>query len=300
MRVPRPPADSVTVCADDRDPGIPKTSLVFQDGVRLPPTQPLMTDMDLLTWSLRPEWCHEVSALCQRAVERLSVLDRVGFRATFDELAAHLPTPASTPERAFLTYRLHTFATSAGLRFHRGFHARVGSGPCDGSPLEDSYGVWVQSGPTDDPRDLLREWTRRYVLAFERAHKWPAPWCAAELLRTRPARALDVTLLARSAGCGRSLLTRSFRQEFGMSIGAFQRLLRVRLAIRLLRSSSMPVRRIASEVGYDNPANLYNVIRQFTSMTPATIRVAERPLVDALLDGRLTVPSPRVSAHRGN
>jgi AraC-like DNA-binding protein len=253
---------------------------------------------------VRAEWAHEVAAQCQRCVCRLSTLDRVGFQATLDELAGCLPAPRTAPERVFLQHCLHKFTCQAGRRFHQSFHRDVSS-RCGGSPLEESQIVWNELGPFDDPRPVLREWARRFVATFNTGHDWPVTWRVAEILRTTPEKRHTLAQLARWAGCSRSCLTRGFREDFGTSIGDFQRRLRTVEAIHLLRTTSLNVGKVASVVGYGSPANLHHAIASLTSMTPIAIRRVDGAVIDTLLE-RLTPeqsptripPAPRPTGGR--
>lgn len=116
-------------------------------------------------------------------------------------------------------------------------------------------------------------WTRIYLERFDRTHGWPAALRAAAILkRTLASPPPTVAVLARLVGCSRSSLIRDFHDQFGTTVGAFTRQLRIQEAMRLLHETTWSIEAIAETVGFKSTKNLYAAIRHLTGLTPAGVR----------------------------
>lgn len=83
---------------------------------------------------------------------------------------------------------------------------------------------------------------------------------------------LSVEGIAKSLNCSASYISRIFKKETGISIGAYiiqQRLFRAR---HLLISSKMNIAEISRSVGYENPAYFTHLFRQSEGKTPRQYR----------------------------
>ena len=221
--------------------------------------------------SIRPPWAHEIVERCQR-----SALFRVGELGTremverFCELARSLPSPQGQADRVFLRDRLAAFAEAGGTYFHSAFHRKYPGSKCQGGALIGLREVWNREC-AEDPREVLRQWAVAYEAAFNADHSWPPAVRAAELLRARPDQCLDLTGLAAAVSCSRSVLIRSFRREFGRSVGEFLRELRLSLALDAMEQTNWSVDAIARLVGYCSEASLYRALRRQKG-TPINLR----------------------------
>jgi len=72
-------------------------------------------------------------------------------------------------------------------------------------------------------------------------------------------------------------LSRLFRQQHGLSFQAFLQKLRLEKAAELLRSTRLPIARIAKRVGYRDVSRFGQHFKRMFESTPVEYRVAERP-----------------------
>lgn len=73
-----------------------------------------------------------------------------------------------------------------------------------------------------------------------------------------------------------SYLARTFRAAHGCSVGQYVRALRVRRAMELLRSGTLPLSRVALMCGFADQSHFTRVFRSATGVTPATFRRRSR------------------------
>ena len=83
---------------------------------------------------------------------------------------------------------------------------------------------------------------------------------------------LTVEQIARELGLSQSRLMHLMRSECNTSLGACVTRARMEAAMRLLRSSDMPVGTIALEVGYKDQGYFTRVFRKNMKETPQTYR----------------------------
>jgi AraC family transcriptional regulator len=95
---------------------------------------------------------------------------------------------------------------------------------------------------------------------------------AAAVLRDRSHEALTLSELADTVGLNPGHLARVFRQTHGVSVGQFQRGLRLRRAAALLAAGRDPIARIATTCGFADQAHLTNHFRRAFGVTPARYR----------------------------
>lgn len=83
---------------------------------------------------------------------------------------------------------------------------------------------------------------------------------------------LDVADLAGAAGCSRSHFSRRFRKEEGISPHEFLIGLKMRLAVRLLQTTTASVKEIAAQCGFDDVSYFCKVFRKVHQLTPGEYR----------------------------
>lgn len=86
------------------------------------------------------------------------------------------------------------------------------------------------------------------------------------------ARPLTVNDLARESGLSRFHFSRLFTEHTGLSPAAWLIEQRVKEVARLLRSTKLPLKAIATQCGFPNPNYLGRVFRQHTGLPPAAYR----------------------------
>lgn len=101
-----------------------------------------------------------------------------------------------------------------------------------------------------------------------------APWLSRvrDHLHDECTRPLRLHALATEAGVHPSHLTRGFRQAFGCTPGAYQRICRVQRAAALLRTTRTPVSEIAARCGFSDQSHLTRAVRTHLGLTPARLR----------------------------
>ncbi len=88
---------------------------------------------------------------------------------------------------------------------------------------------------------------------------------------------LDVADLAAAAGCSRSHFSRRFRKEEGISPHEFLIALKMRLAVRLLQTTTASVKEIAAQCGFNDVSYFCKVFRKVHSLTPGEYRSGGEP-----------------------
>lgn len=92
---------------------------------------------------------------------------------------------------------------------------------------------------------------------------------ARELLRTHYREPLGLDQLAERLAVSRFHLSRSFSQEFGLSITDMLAMIRMEHARELLGSAGLSIKQVAAEVGYANGHYFAKVFRRVSGLTPS-------------------------------
>jgi AraC-like DNA-binding protein len=87
-----------------------------------------------------------------------------------------------------------------------------------------------------------------------------------------PARAHTVASLAEVAGMGRTTFAERFVETYGRTPIDFLQAVRLRHAAHLLRTTAVPVKVIASAVGYRSRSQFSHAFRVFYNLDPSTFR----------------------------
>lgn len=93
------------------------------------------------------------------------------------------------------------------------------------------------------------------------------------LLASSPAPSLGA--LARQVGINRNKLAFGFKRLFGVTVGEFERVLRLERARSLLQREDLPIRHIAALVGYEDPGSFSKAFRLEYGMRPSQWRGRE-------------------------
>lgn len=136
----------------------------------------------------------------------------------------------------------------------------------------------------EDPRPAFERWIRSFVTVFARKHPPSLAIRAARIIRQEFDRATTLNALSRQLGVNPQQLGRQFRDEFGISIPAYKRAVRIVEGIRQL--STTKVDAVALAVGYKSKKNFYRAFRALTGLTPTGFRTlpaeSGKTLVDTL------------------
>ena len=81
-----------------------------------------------------------------------------------------------------------------------------------------------------------------------------------------------ISKLARRVGLNTTKLKKGFRYEFGTTIFAYSRRLRMLEAERLLRNTDMNVSEVAAVVGYSNPGAFSFAFKQELGFAPSLLK----------------------------
>lgn len=82
--------------------------------------------------------------------------------------------------------------------------------------------------------------------------------------------------LAAEIGVSRNTVMRSFKAEYGRTVGQYAKEARLTHACRLLEETSLPITEIAFTVGYDKPGSFSDAFRQAFSCTPSQYRTSRQ------------------------
>jgi len=121
---------------------------------------------------------------------------------------------------------------------------------------------------------VLGELSRRPAASPRARRRWREleAWLDGQLQRNVP-----VAEMARHAGLSEDHFRRRFREVFGEPPGRFLQRRRMREAQRLLRETDLPIKAIASRMGYRELANFYRAFRSSVGTTPAAYRERHAP-----------------------
>jgi AraC family transcriptional regulator, activator of mtrCDE len=96
-------------------------------------------------------------------------------------------------------------------------------------------------------------------------------------VRAHPADTHDVEAMAREAGMSRATLVRRFRALVGVTPAAFVLSARLTEAARLLRTTSLPIKTVASRAGFADRSHFSRAFRQRFGADPSRFRGSEVP-----------------------
>jgi AraC-like DNA-binding protein len=243
---------------------------------------------DVPSAAVRTQWSFDVARACQRFVGGVIDPEPDELVRAVEILVHSLPIPDSSVESFVLRDRLRIVTQNAADQFHAQFHRYVRS-TCDSRWKKIDTAVdWQDFDRT--PSALLTTWVSEYLAEFATSHEWPAPVRVARLIRGSFTKPLNIERLARSVGCARSGLSRSFKAAFGMSMGDYHARCRIRPAINLLRHPTSNVGEAAFTVGYGSTKNFYRALRDLTGMTPTQLRELSHEGADDLLNAVVLLP----------
>jgi AraC family transcriptional regulator len=107
-----------------------------------------------------------------------------------------------------------------------------------------------------------------------RAGDTPSRWLkdACDYIAAHPAGAVSVREIAAAIACHPVRLSRAFRRVHGVTVGQYQRRLRIAQASDLLRATRMPLAEIAQACGFCDQSHLSRVFKAELGCTPAAFR----------------------------
>ena len=245
---------------------------------------------------VRSQWRWTATDRLQAATGRLPLTDRAEIGGFLNDACESLPEPINSVERLILHWLLLQFAAESGNAIHARVHAPAGSSTCPFIPwltLEDFF-----SSKMADPVSAFRKWVDAYIDELNRIHPMSPANKAAQLLRDHYQQQWEVDILATRVHATRTQVTRGFRREYGMSIGDYQRYVRLFHAIDRVRQGEK-VDAIALEVGYKSKKNLYHAFSELTGLSLTEFRRLPSDAIEQIMDSArlaLTTPAPRRSA----
>jgi AraC family transcriptional regulator, transcriptional activator of the genes for pyochelin and ferripyochelin receptors len=138
------------------------------------------------------------------------------------------------------------------------------------------HDVMVRTLALDLLRMLFHDWQNSRETS--RAMMRITPGERATLLKARdlvahdPAAPLTLSGLSRRLKMNRNKLHAGFKQQFGLSVHAYQTELRMQEAFRLLRTSELPIAEIAQRTGFDEPTNFTAAFKRHYAVLPRDVR----------------------------
>ncbi len=100
---------------------------------------------------------------------------------------------------------------------------------------------------------------------------------ACDLIEQDLAQPWNIPRLAQAVGVSHNHLTRQFQAVFGVTVVAYIRRRRVERAEHLLRSTDLPVKTIAVQVGIDDPRLFNKMVHQERGLSPQALRRTPLP-----------------------
>lgn len=98
-----------------------------------------------------------------------------------------------------------------------------------------------------------------------------------EAMRSKPEEVWSLPMMAERAGLSVSHFRALFRQRMGVSPGQYQQELRMGEAARLLRETDMPIKRIATVMGFSDLPHFHRRFKRVYGQTPRRYRDSRSP-----------------------
>lgn len=187
-----------------------------------------------------------------------------GLRLGVEDMPTLLPTYWARGE----TVMGHFIASKAALA-HAGrlFNTRL-------SPAW--HDLMVRALALDLLRMLFHDWQQSGARSGAMMRITPAERTQLMRLHDRVARdpVANLTLsgLSRELSMNRNKLHEGFKQQFGLSIHAYQTELRMQAALRLLRTTSLAIADIAQHTGFGEPTNFTAAFKKHFAVLPREVR----------------------------
>lgn len=229
--------------------------------------------------TVRATWLALAVTKLQVAVGTIVFADRQDSEAAMDALANGLTPPISRAEVLALRGLLLEFACRWGARAHMHAH---GDTPAVCGFDSATLLVKCWSAPAEDPTAAFRTWIHAFHAELSRHHPLSVANRAARMIRRQGDHALTIATMARQLSVSPDQLRQHFRHEFGVSIPAYTRTVRVASALQLLTTGKVEAVMLA--VGYRSKKNFYRSFRQLTGLTPAAVRRLSPEAVGVLID----------------
>lgn len=96
---------------------------------------------------------------------------------------------------------------------------------------------------------------------------------AINFIENNYAEQFTIRRLSQLLRCDATRLERVFKEELGLGIHNYRRLVRVVAALKLLRTSDLKIAAVAAEVGFRGRSTLYRALGNITGQTPAHWRL---------------------------
>jgi AraC-like DNA-binding protein len=129
-------------------------------------------------------------------------------------------------------------------------------------------------------KECLISLLRRYCTSQEQRIPWfaaiedPRLGKAVEVMLEQPQMPCTLHYLAEIAGMSRTTFSERFKEAFGCTANDFLKDIRVRRGAHLLISTDLPVKTVASRVGYASRSYFTRAFKSVMDMDPATYRTA--------------------------
>jgi AraC-like DNA-binding protein len=241
--------------------------------------------------SIRRGWLDDVIRACQQMAGQTILADREEARALLQSFAGSLQ-PSSTPIEAMLLRSvLLDTAYRCGQALHERLH-RERRAVCPFNPATHLIHFWNAGG--DSAVTAFHAWIVGFFTELDRTHPSSVADRVAKLLNHDYQTRWSVRALARRFRVPPTLLSRAFKQEFGLTIHAYHELVRLATAMEALRGDK--VEAVALQVGYHSKKDFYRAFKQvtgisvtdFRSLTPDHARqVHERAQLEMIRSVRL-------------
>jgi AraC-like DNA-binding protein len=242
------------------------------------------------------EYVHAVANACQRFVGSIAILEPGAFIAGVTELLADVPSATSEMEALMIWEKLR-HATERGASDHHAlFHRFFGGSPClfQAGSLPSAVGF-----ERETTQHAVRYWAESYMVRLEGDHAWPVAVKAAVTLRACFGKRWQIDEIGRAVGASAATLERGFSKVYGVTVGQYLALARVRAALLAIRAGDTCIQSIALQIGYRTSKDLYRVLRMFGGGTPTTIRRLNEAQFAILLERDFALPIPGLPFRRG-
>jgi AraC-like DNA-binding protein len=217
--------------------------------------------------AIRRRWLDDVIRASQQIAGQSLLADREEVRALLQSFADSLRPSSSPIEAVLLRSVLLDTAYRCGNALHDRLHPQR-SAVCPFNPATQLIHFWHAGGRS--AATAFQEWIVEFFAELDRTHPLTIAGRIAQLLNRDYKMRWSVQALSRRYRVPATVLSRAFKQEFGVSIRRHQELVRLAMAMGDLRGDK--VEAVALQVGYRSKKDFYRAFKQVTGMTVTDFR----------------------------
>jgi AraC-like DNA-binding protein len=212
-------------------------------------------------------WFDQLVTRAQALALELMTADRDEADVLLRAFSESIPRPINALDRLVLRSVLLDVAFKSGATLHARLHGGLAV-PCAFSPTTLLDRFWFV--PSDDVQTHFDDWRQALFAELNRTHPPSLASSIGRLVKREVRKPWSLRELAHRFHATPSRIRRAFQQEFGMTVGEYQRLSRLAVGMPSLRHEKLEA--VALAVGFRSPKNFYRAFQRLIGITPRTFK----------------------------